>query len=64
MEVQVPEGTISGGDFSFAVTMGRGDRTFTQEFTGHVEGDEMNGTMSGGPRGGEVPFTGVRESQL
>lgn len=63
MEVEISDGTVSGGDFSFSVIMGRGDRTFTQEFSGQFEGDEMSGMLAGGPRGGERSFTGVRDSQ-
>lgn len=63
MAVEITDGTVADGDFSFSVTLGRGDRTFRQEFTGRFEGDEMSGTLAGGPRGGESMFTGVRESQ-
>jgi hypothetical protein len=63
MEIEISDGSFSDGKFSFSVMLGRGDRTFSQEFTGRVKGDEMNGTIAGGPRGGDRTFTGARDSQ-
>lgn len=62
MEVEISDGTVSDGDFSFTLTLGRGGRSISQTFTGRFEGGEMSGMITGGPRGGERPFTGVRGS--
>ena len=52
----IEDGVVEGTAFSFAVTMARGDRSFTLAYKGTVDGETMKGAMTT-PRG-ESPFTG------
>ena len=58
MEVEISEGSVTGASFTFMTTMMRRGSSFTQTFSGTVDGDEMAGTIAGGR--GERPFTGTR----
>jgi len=56
------EGTMEGNVLTFSYTMGMGERSFTQSFTATVDGNAMEGTMTGGMRQtGETPFKGVKK---
>ena len=57
--VEISDGQVGEGTFSFSVVMGGGPRSLTLAFHGSVEGDVMEGTLTT-PRGGETPFTGKR----
>ena len=56
--MEFDDGTVDGDAFTFSVTMSMRGRSFTQDFAGTVDGDQMSGTMST-PRG-ELPFEGKR----
>lgn len=57
--VELSDGSVDGSHVTFAITLGRGQRTFTMTFAGTVDGDAMEGTVTA-PMGGETPFTGTR----
>ncbi len=57
--VEIKDGKVDGGTFTFTVAFGMGDRTFSQTYKGTVTGDAMEGTVSN-PRG-ETPFKGTRK---
>ena len=62
-EVTVEEGMVSGNNFSFSITLSFGGNSITQEYSGTVDGDAMEGEIAGGGRrggGGPRPFTGTR----
>jgi hypothetical protein len=59
MELKLEDGTVEGNSFSFSVTLIFNDNSFTQSFSGTVDGDAMEGSIEGG-RGGPQPFTGER----
>jgi hypothetical protein len=50
---------MDGDQLTFTLSMGMGDRTFSQTFTATVSGDTMEGTITT-PRG-ENPFTGTKK---
>lgn len=58
-EVEITDGKVEGGNLSFNMAMGMGERSMTFSFAGVVNGDEMEGTLTT-PRG-EIPFTGKRK---
>jgi hypothetical protein len=58
-EVPITDGAMDGDQLTFTLTMGMGDRTFSQTFTATVSGDTMEGTITT-PRG-ENPFTGTKK---
>ena len=60
MRIDLPRPLEPGASFTFMTTMTRRGNSFTQTFSGTVEGDEMSGTITGGR--GERPFTGIRGS--
>jgi hypothetical protein len=57
--VELSDGMIEDGAFSFRITMGGGQRSFAFTFRGTVSGDAMEGTVET-LRGGGTPFTGKR----
>jgi len=57
--IDIADGEVDGSSFSFAMTITRGENSFTQAFKGTFEEDTMEGTLEGG-RGGGQPFTGQR----
>ncbi len=59
--IEVADGTVEGGRVTFSLSLGRGDRTMTQTFTGRLDGNRITGTIST-PRG-DVPFTAERKSR-
>ena len=61
LESEIENGSVDGDDFSFTVTLTFGDNSFTQSFSGTVDGDSMEGSLEGG-RGGARPFTGERKN--
>jgi hypothetical protein len=59
-DVEISDGTVDGVQFHFTVTLEFGGRgPFEQVYSGHYEGDFMEGTIEGG-RGGSQPFMGTR----
>ncbi len=64
-EVEISDGTMEDGKLTFSIVRGMGERTMTMVFTGTVEGNAMEGTMSmaGGMMGGRepIPFKGVKK---
>jgi hypothetical protein len=60
MEIQISDGVVEDGDFSFSATMERGGNTMVLKMTGRFEGDEASGMIEGGRGGG--PFTGKRSN--
>jgi hypothetical protein len=58
-EVPITDGAMDGDQLTFTLSMGMGDRTFSQTFTATVSGDTMEGTITT-PRG-ENPFTGTKK---
>ena len=56
--MSLSDGTVEGDSFGFTVTMSMRGNSFTQEFSGTVDGNQMSGTIST-PRG-DRPFTGKR----
>ena len=57
--VEIKDGKVDGNSFTFTVSFGMGERTFTQTYKGTITGDAMEGTVSN-PRG-ETPFKGTRQ---
>ena len=57
-EIEITDGKIEGNTITFSMAMGRGERSMSFTFSGTVDGDTMEGTMTT-PRG-ESPFTGKR----
>jgi hypothetical protein len=63
-EIEFKDGTLESGKLTFTVTMGMGERSFSQTYTATVaaDGKTMEGTMTGGRAGAEpVPFKGVKK---
>ena len=58
IEVELEDGSVNEGAFSFTTTMRMGPNEVPQAFSGRLDGDQLKGTI-GGPRG-ERPFTGQR----
>ncbi len=58
--VAISDGKVDGSSFTFTVSFGSGDRTFTQTYKGTVKGDTVEGTISGGR--GDTPFKGMRKA--
>jgi hypothetical protein len=58
-EVAITDGVIDGQAITFSMAMGVGQRSMTFTFSGTVEGDSMEGTITN-PRG-EMPFTGLKK---
>ncbi len=63
MEVEISDGKFENGTLTFSITMGMGERSFTQTYTATtVTADAMEGTVSGGMRATEpTPFKGVKK---
>ena len=57
--IEISDGSIDGSSFSFTVTRTFGDNTFSQVYSGTIDGAMLAGTVEGG-RGGGRPFTGKR----
>jgi hypothetical protein len=57
-EIVISDGTMEGDQLSFALTLERGGRTFSQSFTATVTGDTMEGTVT--TPMGENPFSGEK----
>jgi hypothetical protein len=57
--VDISDGKVEDGAFSFGIVVGGGQRSFTLTFSGRAQGDTMEGTLEA-PMGGETPFTGKR----
>ena len=58
--VEISDGLVAGTEVMFTLVLGRRDRTFEMTFAGQVDGDAMEGTVSG-PMDGESPFTATRK---
>lgn len=58
-EIEITDGEIDGASFSFTMAIDMGGNSFSQHFSGTMDGDEISGTIEGG-RGGGRPFTGKR----
>lgn len=63
MEVEISDGKFENGTLTFSITMGMGERSFTQTYTATtVTADAMEGTVAGGMRATEpTPFKGVKK---
>lgn len=61
--LEISDGTVSGSDFTFAIVLDFGGNSVTMQYSGSVDGDEMEGRIEGG-RGGDRPFSGKRGGQL
>jgi hypothetical protein len=59
--VDISDGKVDGKSFSFTMTIDFNGNTFTQQYSGTVDGNAMTGEIAGG-RGGSRPFTGTRGS--
>lgn len=57
-EIEISDGKLEDGKLTFTLTMGMGERSFSQTFSATVTADTMEGTVTT-PRG-ENPFTGKR----
>ncbi|MFC1661278.1 hypothetical protein ACFL3S_07500 [Gemmatimonadota bacterium] len=61
-EIAISDGAMDGDQLTFSITLGMGDRTFTQTFAATVSGDTMEGTVTGGMRSTDpIPFTGQKK---
>ena len=62
-EVPISDGSFQDGTLTFTVTMGRGDRTFSQTYVATTVTDEaMEGTITGEMRSNEpLPFKGIKK---
>ena len=64
--IEISDGKIDGSSFTFTVTRTFGDNSFSQAYSGTVDGMTLTGTILGGGRGGGEPqprpFTGKRPS--
>ena len=58
--IEISDGTIDGNSFTFTVTRNFGGNSFSQVYSGTIDGDTIGGTIEGG-RGGGRPFTGTRD---
>ena len=58
--IEISDGTIDGNAFTFTVTRSFGGNSFSQVYSGTIDGDTIGGTIEGG-RGGGRPFTGTRD---
>ena len=58
-EIQITDGKIEGNTFTFTMTMGMGERSMSMTYSGTIDGNAMQGTITN-PRG-ENPFTGVKK---
>lgn len=56
--IEIEDGSVDGASFSFSMTLSFRNNSFTQSYSGTIEGDEMSGTIDGGR--GSRPFTGRR----
>jgi len=59
MESDVENGMIEDKNFSFQVTLNFQGNSFTQNFSGEINGSSIKGTIEG-PRGQGRPFSGER----
>ena len=62
-EIEISDGSFENGTLTFSITMGMGDRSFTQTYVATtVTATTMEGTITGGMRQGEpTPFKGVKK---
>ncbi len=60
--IESSDGSIDGNSFTFTLTRTFGDNTFSQVYTGTVDGATIMGTIDSGRGGGGRPFTGKRPS--
>ncbi len=61
----ISDGSVDGNTFTFTITRTFGDNSFSQVYTGTIEGETLTGTIAGGGRrgGGQPqPFTAKRPS--
>ena len=58
--VDISNGMVAGNEVMFTIVAGGGQRSFEMTFSGQVDGDSMEGTVSN-PRGGDSPFTATRK---
>ena len=58
--VDISNGMVAGNEVMFTIVLSRGERTFEMTFSGQVDGDTMEGTVSN-PMGGDSPFTATRK---
>ena len=58
-EVEITDGKVDGNTITFSLAMGMGERSMSFTFSGTVDGDTMEGTMT--TMRGENPFTGKRK---
>jgi hypothetical protein len=62
-EIEIKDGTFEDGKLTFVITMGMGERSFSQTYVATtVTANTMEGTISGGMRATEpTPFKGVKK---
>jgi uncharacterized protein YfiM (DUF2279 family) len=63
MEVAISDGKFENGTLTFSITMGMGERSFTQTYTAtSVTATTMEGTVTGGMRATDpIPFKGAKK---
>ena len=59
-EIEISDGSIDGNSFTFTITRTFGDNSFSQVYSGTVDGMTIAGTVDSGRGGGGQPFTGKR----
>jgi len=57
---EISDGSIDGNSFTFTITRTFGDNSFSQVYSGTVDGMTIAGTVDSGRGGGGQPFTGKR----
>ncbi len=60
--VEISKASVDGDKVTFSIVLSREDRTVELVFSGEVDGDTFNGTMSN-PRGDKTTFTGKRREE-
>ena len=58
--IEISDGTVDGNSFTFTVTRSFGGNSFSQVYSGTIEGDAIEGTIDSGRGGAGRPFTGTR----
>ncbi len=58
--IEISDGSIDGNSFTFTITRTFGDNSFSQVYSGTVDGMTIAGTVDSGRGGGGQPFTGKR----
>jgi hypothetical protein len=62
-EIEISDGSFEDGTLTFTITMGMGERSFSQTYVATtVTADSMEGTITGGMRAAEpMPFKGIKK---